>query len=108
MLIHRSRLLTPFPPVVLEVANQFLFLAIHADHQYASRQTGQLQAFNVLELLIAIWMDCSAQAFFVGFQAVILFMQQAPDCCVAHLMPGFLQFLAQVTQTTPLLFPFAH
>ena len=91
--------LTPAASRVLEIADQLLFLRIHADNGQARLPKGFHFARDVLELFFALWMGRSAQAFDVGFQGVVHLFQQAPNAGMTDHMRGR-QRLAQMPQAT--------
>jgi hypothetical protein len=108
MIIHFGGLLAPTSSVVFEVANQFLLLGIHADHGPSRRQKRLLLRFQILELLGAIWVRSSTEAFEIGFQRVVPLHQQSSNGHMTHRMPGLPQLMAQMPQAAPLPLLFAH
>jgi len=81
--VHVDRLgpalATPFPAVVLEIADQFLLLGVDRHHWLTRRQELQGLRVDVLELRVAIDVLAAFPRLAVGLQTVAQVMQQLAD-----------------------------
>jgi len=66
--IYLFCLSTPSASRVLEVANQLLFLGIHADNWVTSRHKALLHPCHVAELTVSVWMRWARGFFPIALQ----------------------------------------
>ena len=68
----------PFPPMVLEVSNEFLLLTIHGNHREALRFKGLPGSIDLLKLGVSISMRCPLDRLLVRFEAKSPSLLKAP------------------------------
>src|ERR1039457_5583207 len=78
MVLNPDRRLTPDLTVVLKLAHQFLFLAVHADHGIAPLAKLLPLISQIAELLVAVG-TAGTETFAIGVQGVAQFLQQTAD-----------------------------
>jgi len=99
---------TPALTVVFEIANQFLLFDINAEDWSAFAQKVLLLRLNVLKLRIAVGMLRTGLPFDIGFERILHFFQQSPNCVRTGGMSVGFQTVAEMSQTTPQPFLAAH
>ena len=79
VIVHQNRRAIPFGSGVLEIADQFAFLAVHTDDgKTLPLETGSQRA-NMLELLIAVGAGVGGDLFSVHAQREIHLVQKTSD-----------------------------
>ena len=79
VIVHQNRRAIPFGSGVLEIADEFAFLAVHADDgKTLPLETGSQRA-NMLELLIAVGAGVGGDLFAVDAQREIHLVQETSD-----------------------------
>ena len=79
VIVHQNRRAIPFGPGVLEVADQFAFLAIDADDRKTLSLKASPQGADMLELLIAIGAGVGGDLLAVDAQREIHLVQKTSD-----------------------------
>lgn len=79
MRIHHFRFLTPDLARILEVANQFFLLGIHADAGLAAGLMRRSLSLDVLKLLVTLGMLLACRLLTVGAQTIALLSEQATN-----------------------------
>jgi len=83
---------------VLVLADEFLFLAVDADHRHPGGQGGGDGVVDVAELGIAIRVAAALQGLGVGLQAVAGLVQQPPHQRRGHPMPLATELIGHAPQ----------
>src|SRR5687768_6802719 len=108
MRIHHLGRLTPELPGVLEGADQFFFLGVHADHGLSRRLLRRALGQDLRKLLVARRMLLARHVVAVGPQPVALIPEQAPKDRLADARPTLVQLLTKVAQAAIEPFLLAH
>src|SRR6266516_1268128 len=95
--LFSSRL--PLSPIVLEIADQFLLLAIHRDNRIACRFKLLALLLDVPKLAITVRMRTALNAFLIGTQREAHCVQPLADSGVTQLMPLLLEGFLQLRHT---------
>jgi hypothetical protein len=82
-------LVAPYSSSILEIADQFLLLGIRADHRISGVKKQLLDARDIPELAVSVWMRWTGKSFAVGLQRILQIFQQTSNRHPADLISLF-------------------